>query len=167
MPESEKQAPDLYSKSQRKRDMHALQELGKVLTTLTEAQLDKIPISDELRSIVRTYNTLKTHESKRRHMQYLGKKMREVDEDAVRKAVDMVKLDNAREIKHFHAAEAWRDTLIAKGDDGLQELINQHPEADRQHLRQLIRKAQHDVKTGKNTGGALELFRYLRDTLKI
>lgn len=163
MPQADDQLPDDESKSQRKRDMLALQELGKILTTFSETQLEKVPISDAFKVIIRTYRTLKTHESKRRHMQYIGKKIRAEDTDAIKKAIENIQMDNAMQVNKFHDIEQWRDKLIAEGDDALQEYMTQFPQADRQQLRALIRKAQHDVKTGKNTGGALELFRCLRE----
>ena len=165
MPESEKQLPDEESKSQRKREMLALQELGKILTTFTDTQLNKIPISEDLKAILRVMRTLKTHESKRRHMQYIGKKMRAVDAEAVKKAIENIQMGNAVKVNQFHEVEVWRDRLITEGDDALQVFFQAHPDADRQHLRQLIRKAQHDVRTGKNSGGSLELFRCLREIL--
>lgn len=166
MPESEKQLPDEESRTHRKKEMLELQDLGKTLTTLTESQLDKIPISDEMKAIIRTYGTLKTNESRRRHMQYIGKKMRSVDAEAVRKAVENVQRDNAMQVNKFHDVEAWREQLILEGDEGLQKLLTQYPDIDRQHVRQLIRKAQHDRKVEKKTGGELELFRFLRELLQ-
>lgn len=166
MPESEKQLPDEESRTHRKNEMLALQDLGKTLTKLTASQLDKIPISDDMKAIIRTYNTLKTNESKRRHMQYIGKKMRTVDAEAVKKAVENVQRDNAVQVEKFHDVEAWREQLILEGDVGLQKLLELYPNLDRQQARQLIRKAQHDRKQEKKTGGELELFRFLRELLQ-
>ncbi len=166
MPESEKQLPDEESRTHRKNEMLALQDLGKTLTKLTATQLDKIPISEDMKAIIRTYNTLKTNESKRRHMQYIGKKMRTVDAEAVKKAVENVQRDNAVQVEKFHDVEAWREQLILEGDVGLQKLLELYPNLDRQQARQLIRKAQHDRKQEKKTGGELELFRFLRELMK-
>lgn len=166
MPESEKQLPDEESRTHRKNEMLALQDLGKTLTRLTETQLDKMPISDDMKAIIRTYNTLKTNESKRRHMQYIGKMMRTIDAEAVKKSIEIVQRDNAVQVDKFHDVEAWREQLILEGDDGLQKLMTQYPDIDRQQVRQLIRKAQHDRKQEKKTGGELALFRFLRDLLQ-
>ncbi|HTM63289.1 MAG TPA: ribosome biogenesis factor YjgA, partial [Gammaproteobacteria bacterium] len=116
MPQADDQLPDHESKSQRKRDMLALQELGRILTTFSEIQLDKVPISDAFKEIIRTYRTLKTHESKRRHMQYIGKKIRAEDTDAIKKAIENIQMDNALQVNKFHDIEQWRDKLIAEGD---------------------------------------------------
>lgn len=83
MPEAEKQAPDQFSKTQRKKDMHALQDLGSRLTKLSDSQLAKLPLSEELIALIHTARKLKTHESIRRHMQCIGKRMRGEEVEAI------------------------------------------------------------------------------------
>lgn len=163
MPESEKTQPDPLSKSQRKRDMLALQELGKRLIELSETQLAKIPMPDDLLDAIKFARTLKTHESIRRQLQYIGKKMRHVDAEPILEALKKLQMNSDQNTAEFHLTEKWRTKLIASGDDALQELLDAHPDVDRQYIRQLIRKAQQDQKLGKNSGAATELFRYLRE----
>lgn len=166
MPESDKTPADPLSKSQRKRDMLALQEIGKTLTELPLSQLAKIELPQDLLEAIQFSHTLKTHESKRRHLQYIGKKMRHVDVEAILVALNKIQMTKKQSTDEFHAVEEWRDKLIAKGDEALQLLLIHYPEVDRQHLRQLVRNAQHDLAMGKNTGAATELFRYLRELVK-
>ena len=83
MPESEKKAPDQFSKSQRKRDMLAMQELGERLTRLSDTQLSKLPLSDSILDAINTMRSLKANEAKRRHLQYIGKLMRDEDCEAI------------------------------------------------------------------------------------
>lgn len=166
MPESDKQLPDDESKTHRKKGMLALQDLGKALLSLSESQLANLPLPDDLLQLIRVAHTLKTHESIRRHMQYIGKKMRHVDADAIKKALTNIQLGTTRQTDQFHHVEEWRERLIVEGDQGLQALMELHPDIDRQHVRQLIRKAQHDRKKEKKTGGELELFRFLRELLQ-
>jgi ribosome-associated protein len=166
MPQAEDQLPDDESKTQRKKDMLALQDLGKTLIGLSATQLAQIPLPPELLELIRVAHTLKTHESKRRHLQYIGKRMRHVDAEEIKKALMNVQMGNARQTDQFHHVEEWRERLIEEGDKGLQELMAAYPEIDRQQVRQLIRKAQHDRKTEKKTGGELELFRFLREIIK-
>ncbi len=87
MPESEKQKPDDLSKTRRKKDMIALQELGLRLSKLADSQLAKLPLTDELLSALKHARTLKTHEAIRRHMQYVGKLMRNEDVEAIQLAM--------------------------------------------------------------------------------
>ena len=59
-------------------------------------------------------------------------------------------------------AQAWRD-LLRGGDEALNELIAEHPQADRQHLRRLVRSALKEEGEDKPPAASRKLFRYLRD----
>jgi ribosome-associated protein len=165
MPESERKAPDEVSKSSIKREMTAMQKIGEALVALPPSQLEKVPLPENLYDAVKFARTLKTGESIRRQMQYIGKIMRNVDIEPIKIALNKIKLSHERVTNEFHEVETWRDKLITEGDDAIQIFLQQHPTADRQQLRQLVRKAQHDRKTGKNSGAETELFRVLRELL--
>lgn len=92
MTESEKKQPDLFSKSQLKRDMINLQQMGKELVDLPESQLAKIDLPEKLLDAIHLAHTLKTHEAKRRHLQYIGKIMREVDPAPIQAGLAKIKL---------------------------------------------------------------------------
>ena len=65
--------------------------------------------------------------------------------------------------ERFHALERWRDRLIAGGDAALEDFIGQYPDADRQHLRGLIRHAQHEAAHNKPPAAARKVFKYIRE----
>jgi hypothetical protein len=67
------------SKSQRKREAHALQALGAQLVALPRAHLARIALPDALREAVVTAQGLRPHGARRRHMQYIGTLMRQLD----------------------------------------------------------------------------------------
>jgi ribosome-associated protein len=166
MPQSEHKSADEFSKSQLKREAEAMQDIGAKLLTLTKAQLHSIALPEKLREAIEHGHTLKTNEAKRRHMQYIGKIMRNVEIEPIILALKKIQAARQQNTQQFHEIETLRDELIAGDDKLLQAFIDKHPNTDRQHLRQLVRKAQRDVKTAKNTGGSKELFKYLRDLLK-
>lgn len=157
--------PEKPSKTQRKKDMAALQKLGEALMGLPESQLAKIPLPDDLLESIHLARSLKTHESKRRQLQYIGKIMRGIDPLPIQIALKNIQMTREEHTSQFHQLEQWRDRLISEGDDALQKFLELYPKADRQHLRQLIRKAQHDRANNKKTGGETELFKYLRNLL--
>jgi ribosome-associated protein len=165
MPESEKSQSDPLSKTQRKKDMLALQELGKKLIALPASQLAKIPLPDILIEAIRLSHTLKSNEAKRRHLQYIGKVMREIDPEPIEVALKQIQFKNEQRTSQFHLVEQWRDKLISGDDTILQSFLEAYPKTDRQKLRQLVRKAKHDHVKQKNTGGETGLFRYLRELL--
>jgi len=96
MPISDNKQPDEYSKTQRKKDMKALQNLGETLMNLPATQLAKIPLPEDLLELIHFARTLKSHEAKRRHLQYVGKKMRHVDCEEIILALAKIKFGNAR-----------------------------------------------------------------------
>lgn len=162
MPKSAGKLPEEVSKSKVKRDMQALQKIGEVLVGLATTELAQIPLPDNLLDAVNAARALKTRESIRRQLQYIGKIMRNVDVEPIQDALSKLQLRHKRQTTQFHEVEAWRERLIVQGDDAIQEFMSHHAEADRQQLRQFVRKAQHDRKSGKDTGGDTELFRFLR-----
>jgi ribosome-associated protein len=69
------------SRSQKKRESAALQEQGRILAALSPAVWETLPLSRELVGALREWRGMRTREAKRRHMQYIGRLMRELDED--------------------------------------------------------------------------------------
>lgn len=82
---------DKPSKSQRKRDMIALQKLAESLTGLSSSELARIPLETTLLEAIESAKKLKTHEAKRRQFQYLGKLMRHHDVELIRKALEKIR----------------------------------------------------------------------------
>ncbi|HSW92813.1 MAG TPA: ribosome biogenesis factor YjgA [Gammaproteobacteria bacterium] len=163
---SEPDSPKSLTKSALKRHMDALQKMGETLVHLSDTELRKIPLENPLLDAILTARSLKSHEAKRRQLQYIGKIMRNVDVEPIQLALEKVQNKSQAGKAQFHQIERWRDQLIAEGDVALEKFIEQYPDADRQHIRQLMRKAQQDVKKQKNTGGETELFRYVRELVE-
>jgi ribosome-associated protein len=152
------------SKSQLKREMHALQGLGRQMLDLSNDQLDTLPISDTLRAAIEESRRIRQNEAKRRHLQYIGKVIRlEDDPDALKRAIEAFDSGSEEHTRRHHLAERWRDRMIAEGDTVVGEFFSYCPEADMQHLRNLARNARKDAEKQKNTGQARKLFRYLRE----
>ncbi|MCW9088186.1 MAG: ribosome-associated protein [Gammaproteobacteria bacterium] len=153
----------LASKSQLKRESHALQTLGEELVELPAAKLAKIPMPEELADAVALARKIKARGGRKRQLQYIGKVMRKIDPAPVQQALEGLKVNSARETARLHKLEQWRDRLVSEGDEALAELLQAFPGADRQHLRQLMRNAQREAKQSKPPKSARELFRYLRE----
>ncbi len=156
---------DEKSKSQIKREMDALQDLGKRLTQLNSEQLDQVPMPDTLDNAVREHQRLKKGEALRRQLQFIGRIMRNLDDeevDAISHAINAFDASQVEHTQRFHQIESWRDRLLTD-KTALTDYLEQHPEADVQHLRQLIRNAQKDQAQQKNLGSSRKLFKYLRE----
>lgn len=135
------------SKTRLKKQMHDLQALGKELDEMPAHRLKAIvgmpeSLLDALLDLKRT----RSHEGRRRQLQYIGKIMRGIDAEPLREAVASFKLPGAKETLALHTAERWRDRLIAE-DDAFTQWMGEHPGTDAQALRTLIRNARKDQAT--------------------
>lgn len=166
MPKHDGQEPDQLSKTQVKNEMLALQKIGEALVALAPSQLDQIALPDNLLHAIREMHKLKTHESRRRHMQYIGKLMRHVDIEPIQAALKKIQMNREKNTAQFHQIEQWRDRLIAEGDAALQAFIDLYPQADRQKFRQLMRQAKQDRENAKDTGNEKALFRLIRELIQ-
>jgi ribosome-associated protein len=158
--------PEENSKSERKRQMLALQKIGEILVELPAPQLAKIPLEERLADAIHLARGLTSHEGKRRQLQYIGRLMRNVDAAPIQEALAKIQLTDQYSKAKFHQVERWRDKLIAEDDATLQDFIQKFPQADAQQLRQLIRNAKKDLKESKKTGAETALFRFLRDAIE-
>jgi ribosome-associated protein len=132
------------SKSALKRQSHDLQALGLEVAELPDQRLAATPMPDGLREAILEYRRTKSHEGRRRQLQYVGKLMRSADEAVLREAVAAARLGSARETLALHEAERWRAELIAD-DAALTRWMQQHPDSDAQQLRSLVRAARRDA----------------------
>ncbi|VAX09448.1 UPF0307 protein YjgA [hydrothermal vent metagenome] len=150
------------SKSQLKREAHALLDLGKKLVQLDKASLAKIPLPDNILDAVNSARKMHQHGALKRQLQFIGKLMRKTDAEPIQAAYESITDHFRADIQHLHQIETWRDRLITEGDSALGELLSQHPDADRQHLRQLMRSAKKERELNKAPRAARELFQYLK-----
>jgi ribosome-associated protein len=155
--------PEEKSKTQIKREMEALQDLGKKLMEQKPDILKKMPLSDELLRAIKESHRIKQNEAKRRHLQYIGKLMRDVDAEAIQLVIDQHEAGTRAYVQYFHQLETWRDRLIQENPTPLEAFIQVYPDADRQHLRQLIRNAQREAQQEKPPAASRKLFKYIRE----
>lgn len=156
---------DRPSKSQLKREMHALQELGVELVALPKDALKRMPMPESLDDAVRAARRITDHEGKRRQMQYVGKVMRGLLDDetaALREALDKYKGINKAETARLHWIERTREKLLAD-DAALTEFIRQHPAVDPQEGRTLIRNARREAQQGKPPRYFRDLFQWIKN----
>ncbi len=156
------QDESLISKSQRKRDAEAAQQLGKNILALSQDAQDSIELPESLSNALNEARRIKKNSALKRQLQYIGKLMRHIDLEPIQE--QYLKLTNHynTDIKALHHLENWRDRLLSEGDKALEDLLNDAPNADRQHLRQLIRQSAKETKLKKPPKSAREIFKYLK-----
>ena len=155
---------DRPSKSQLKREMIELQDLGEDLLTLPASRIEPLNLPEILADAIKAAKKITAHEGRRRQMQYLGKLMRRVDPAPLREAVAAFKLGHAKDSLALHQSEAWRERLL-KDDAALQSFIQEHDGIDVQQLRSLVRAARKDAAQvpEKRSGRAYrDLFQFIK-----
>lgn len=160
-------ADERPSKTQRKKASHELQDLGEALVALPESRVQALDIPEGLRDAVHEYRRTRSHEGRRRQMQYIGKLMRQTDAEPIREAVAAFTLGHARDSLALHRAEQWRAELFSD-DEALARWAGTHPRSDVQRLRSLIRAARKEgaPAAGVRHGRAWrELFQFIRESV--
>lgn len=160
--------PDDYikSKSQVKREMHALQALGERIVDMNEKQLANIPLSEEMLDAIYIARKMPPKEARRRQIQYIGRLMREGNHEEIQAAVDKMQNRSDQYIHRQHQVERYRDLLIEGDKPAFQQLVTACPGMDVQHLRQLVRAAQKDLEENKPPANARKLFAFIRESLE-
>ena len=156
------------SRSAQRRAALDVLALGQKLSTLSDAQLARLPIPDSLLPHIVETRRITSHVAHKRQLAFLAKQMRREDEDtldAIRDALDEHGESARRETALLHRVETLRERLLADGDAALAELLAEHPTADRQRLRQLVRNALDERHRNKPPHAFRELFRELRELL--
>ncbi len=157
------------SKTQAKKASHDLQDLGEAVVALPADRLKDLALDEGLMYAIEQYKKTKTHEGRRRQMQYIGKLMRRADPAPMQEAVAAMNLGQAKDALTLHQAERWRAELLAD-DAALTTWTQAHPQTDLQQLRSLVRSARKDAAAvpEKRSGKAVrDLFKFIRAALQV
>jgi ribosome-associated protein len=166
------------SRTELKKESTELQKLGEALLTLRGDLMARLDLPEKLLTALDDVKKISNFEGRRRQMQFVGKLMRQLEPDdlqSIRDALEEQRGGSAQQTLALHAAEKWRDDLIA-GDDAVHDWLQAHPETDSQQLRALVRQARKDsvptpdeVSRGEapRRGRAYrEIFQIVRETLE-
>ncbi|MEG2961441.1 MULTISPECIES: ribosome biogenesis factor YjgA [unclassified Janthinobacterium] len=156
------------SKSELKRQMTVLQKLGEELVNEARDRVKRVPMPEDVRDAILECQQIKDHEGRRRQLQYVGKKMRTLDEEevaAIQRTIDSWKGLSKADTANMHAMERRRDKLLTD-DKALTVLLSENPELDVQHLRTLIRNARKEQAENKPPKAYREIFQILKEIAK-
>ncbi len=152
------------SKSQLKREMTARQKLGAILVGEARDRVKRIQMPEDVRDAILECQQITDHEGRRRQLQYVGKKMRTLDEDEIaiiQTTIDSWNGASKAETAALHALERQRDKLLA--DDGaLTALLARYPQIDVQQLRTMIRNARKEQAENKPPKAYREIYQLLK-----
>lgn len=152
------------SKSELKRQMHARQDIAETLANLSLDALKTVPLEESLRDAIRETHKIKSFGALRRHKQYLGKLMRNLEDDQINEIqnrLDAIAGISKAETAKMHHLERLRDDLI-NDDNALTKLIEVAPDLDVQNLRTLIRNSRKEKELNKPPKAYREIFQLLK-----
>lgn len=150
------------SRSQKKREMTALQKAAEKIVKLGPELVRKSGLQEKFVDAVLEAQKIKKHEAKRRQIQFLGKIMREMDPEPILRFIENVELGNRDDAKKFHQLEQWRAGLIEGNFELINDLAEKYPNINRQHILQLARNAKKEITAGKPPKSSRALFKALR-----
>jgi len=153
------------SKSQRKRDMTALQHVGEELVEMPRDRLKDVPLSEDLLKAVLEAQKIHDHEGRRRQIQYVGKLMRSVEIAPIQEAIDRFNGISRAQTEQMHLLEGWRERLLTddKAVDALFSTLAPTIDATvLQQLRTTVRQARRERAQGDAPRHYRELFRSLK-----
>jgi ribosome-associated protein len=166
------------SRTELKKESAELQKLGEALLTLRGDLYERLELPESLHTGLEELRRITNFEGRRRQSQYVGKLMRQLEPQtlqAIRDALEEQRSGSAQQTLALHAAEKWRDDLIAS-DDAVQAWIAAHPDTDAQQLRALVRQARKDAaptrdevsrgEAPRRSRAYREIFQIVRDILE-
>ena len=163
LPEQSFSGPE-PSKTSRKHQMHALQDLGERLVALDASRLAQLGLPERLEEAIVQARKITAHEGRRRQMQFIGKLMRDVDADEVAAALELWNTGPKEERARFARMEQWRERLLAE-PAALEAFVADHPQADRVRLAEMIHEALAERARGTAPHQFRALFRYVKSVL--
>ncbi|MDP2070858.1 ribosome biogenesis factor YjgA [Methylotenera sp.] len=155
-------ADEPISKTKLKAEADAQQALGVRLSELPKDKLLKLDLPDAVITAVLDTKKITANGAIRRHRQYLGRLMRDVDNAPILEQLARWDGKHTAENAYFHGLERWRDRMIAD-NNVLSEFIALYPQVDIQQLRTLVRNAQKELEANKPPKSSRELFKLLRE----
>jgi len=151
---------DRPSKTELKQESNELQLLGETLTTLSNDQLDQLDLPELMRDALDELSRVGKHEATRRHMQYIGKLMRDIDPAPIRAQLDRWEMGTRANKAAFKASERWRDRLMAE-PDALTLFMAEQPTVNREKLNELLARARLQAAKGEAPAASRQVFRVI------
>lgn len=162
--DSRNEEQDEYlSRSEKKRRSTALQKLGEDLVQMPLSAIRTFGLPADVMAAFEDYFEMKTHEARRRQMQFIGRLLRDVDTTDIAARLDEYHSGRASAAADFQHLERLRDALMREDDGVLEDAMQTYPDVDIQYIRQLVRNGKKEAAKQKPLKSSRALFRYLRE----
>ncbi len=155
---------ELISKTQLKKEALALKKFGLELAQLPVEKVNALPVDDTTKESILDYQKITTHLAKKRQLMFVGKCLRNEDEEQIRKFLsDQVNSNLKAKVVKNDPIKDWVEKLQQGNAEDVEELIQQYANLERQTLRQLIRNISNAKKAEKINQATEKLKLYLKE----
>jgi len=154
------------NKTQLKKEIAALFALGEKMSELTVTQLNTLELPENIHKAVIEVSGMPHKGARKRLLKFIAGQLHKIDVEPIVEKLARLENKSAHAVREHHIVERWRDQLMTGGDDALTVLLDEYPDADRQHLRQLLRNAQKEAEAAKPPRSSRLLYRYLKVLFK-
>jgi len=125
------------SKTEQKKAMERLQQLGLKLADLPPEKIQALPVNDVLIFNLLEMSRIPSFEARRRQSQLLGKLLKRENEAEI-----LAALNQKQPAKKQAQVSRWFSRLIEQGDGALNDFVRQFPASERHTLRQHVMRVQ-------------------------
>jgi ribosome-associated protein len=151
------------NKTQIKKEYENLFAIGEQMSKLSAANLLTLNLPIKIHEAVEQISGMALNNARKRLLKYIAGQLYKIDHSAILEQLDKLQNKNAHATREHHLTERWRDRLLNEGDKALAALLDEHPHADRQALRQLVRNAKKEAETNKPPKSARLLYQQLKE----
>ena len=134
----------LRSRSDARKERHgeadALLRLARELSGLSDRQLGRLALNEDLREVVVASRQISSANARRRHMKVIRRVLRSLDWEQLHVEVQDILAPGRRSQTVKTEVDRWLERLLSEGDPALEVFSQAHPLADRSQLRQLLRQ---------------------------
>ncbi|SMG65935.1 protein belonging to Uncharacterised protein family UPF0307 [methanotrophic bacterial endosymbiont of Bathymodiolus sp.] len=154
------------NKSQIKRDIAEISDLCEEITQLAPLQIGRLGLPENIQEAILEATKMPAKAARKRQLKFITGAIRKVDIEPIQEQLDKIKAKSAHATRELHQLERWRERLLSGDKQAVTEFLAKHPQADAQHVRQLIRNAKKEIDIAKPPKFSRLLFRYLRELIE-
>jgi ribosome-associated protein len=166
MEEQLEEAEEYYAvrpnKTQIKKDIAVLHILAEEIVSLSSAQMSELKLPQDVHEAAKAAAGMSQRGARKRQLKFLTGLLRNNDIEEIGGKLATIKSQSALATKELHLLERWRDRLLEEGDQALSSLLQEYPNADRQQLRQLLRKVKKEIEMEKPPKSSRLVYQYLK-----
>ena len=155
------------NKTQIKRDIELVSAMAEEICEISEAQIVALALPENIQNAILDAAKMPHKAARKRLLKYITAQLRKLDIEPAKEKLARIKSKSAHATREHHQAERWRDQLLGENaNDALTRLLTELPYADSQHLRQLQRNSQKELKAEKPPKSARLLYRYIKELIE-